>query len=295
MKNQLIISLLVVCVGLPVVAMGTYYVCDNFPVAEEMRKREAQAKEDMLREAERIEEQLRQRGRAAKGVEEEDGIGESQKPVTARGTDAGNVTIKGVSINLPYEQLKQELAKKFGGIKKESEECPGHATETGNDDFDSNFNRFTKGVEFNDPPAFGDEKKSYVFLSEKGWVMVYLVGQEYRDALITQYGAFDFVKNFYYHATAPLNLVGFDVKGSTFIKVANDGLIIYSVDDNPNNAVNGFASSGGKVIYLNSAARSLYLQCEEKKRQKKIEEDAREKAEEEERERKRKARDAGGI
>ena len=151
MKPHILIPLLVVCVGLPVVAMGTYYVCDNFPVAEGMRKREVQYKEDIRREAERIkeerrlareraEEERRQRELAEKRAEEERRQKElaekraeeerRQKELAEKRAEeerrqkelAEKLAIRGVSINLPYEQLKQELAKKFGGIRQTDHE-----------------------------------------------------------------------------------------------------------------------------------------------------------------------------
>ena len=166
MKPHILIPLLVVCVGLPLVVMGTYYVCDNFPTAEGMRKREVQYKEDMRREAEmikeerrlareRAEEEKRQKELAEKRAEEErqrkkeeerrrekekaeeerrlaeeraekekklaaQKKAEAQQLAAQKKAEAQNstkVTIKGISINLPREQLKQELAKKFGGIR----------------------------------------------------------------------------------------------------------------------------------------------------------------------------------
>jgi len=141
MKPHILIPLLVVCVGLPLVAIGTYYVCDNFPTAEGMRKREVQYKEDMRREAEMIKEERRlareraeeerqrkkeeERRREKEKAEEERRLAEERaekekKLAAQKKAEAQNstkVTIKGISINLPREQLKQELAKKFGGIR----------------------------------------------------------------------------------------------------------------------------------------------------------------------------------
>lgn len=147
MKPHILIPLLVVCVGLPLVAIGTYYVCDSFPVAEGMRNREVQYKEDIRREAERIkeerrlareraEEERRQRKLAEKRAEEEkrrrekeqaeeerrlteERAKEEKRLAAQRKAEAqksAKVAIRGISINLPREQLKQELAKTFGGI-----------------------------------------------------------------------------------------------------------------------------------------------------------------------------------
>lgn len=296
MKPHILIPLLVVCVGLPVVAMGTYYVCDNFPVAEEMRKREAQAKEDMLREAERIEEQLRQRGRAAKGVEEEDGIGESQKPVTARGTDAGNVTIKGVSINLPYEQLKQELAKKFGGIGRavdDSRECENRSNRIVHEKafryFDyALLSRKNTRIDFNECTAFDGRVSLFpncvriTFprdFEEKFMKYVTELQKQYGDPIDHYQG----VESGGSHTT---------LRYSVTTRIANDGIIHAIVDTYKCTLIEPAVTTTNFTVWYFGKSMHDYYMGEFKQAQR---ENENRKKQEEERERKRQARDAEGI
>ncbi|MBP5234012.1 MAG: hypothetical protein J6333_11475 [Planctomycetes bacterium] len=141
MKPHIVIPLLVVCVAMPLVAIGTFYLCDSMPFIEEARAREKNYPEEKRLEAEAERSRLAalkaERGRIPEDEHQE--VGEEEKPQTklaettkeakrdaepvARRTDVSTtkkgekVAIGGISINLPLEQLKQELAAKYGGIK----------------------------------------------------------------------------------------------------------------------------------------------------------------------------------
>lgn len=70
MKPHIVIPLLVVCVGLPLVALGVYYLCESLPIAEDMRKREVQGIEEM-RHAKEVAEEKRSLEEAKEKAKEE--------------------------------------------------------------------------------------------------------------------------------------------------------------------------------------------------------------------------------
>lgn len=137
MKPHIVIPLLVVCVGLPLVVVGMYYLLESMPITEAAHAREKEGVEQ--RRSYRIEEEQEESPRRTRNqsadeladvprhtrnqprVESADatnGGGHSTSLMAGFKDDGMHVAIKGVSINLPYERLKQELAAKFGGIKK---------------------------------------------------------------------------------------------------------------------------------------------------------------------------------
>lgn len=121
MKDHIIIPLLVVCVGLPLVTLGMYYLCESLPIVEAARGRE---KDNLAALKQRAEKERDDDGVMASGRqtarsaddETEDRARETERVVVKKNE---KVAINGISINLPYQQLKQELAAKFGGIEYE--------------------------------------------------------------------------------------------------------------------------------------------------------------------------------
>lgn len=137
MKPHIVIILLVVCVATPLVALGMFYLCESMPIIEVARAREQEGMAQ--RQSYRIEEEQEEAPRRTRNqsadeladvprqtrnqsrVELADATnsgGHSTSPMAGFKDDGMHVAIKGVSINLPYERLKQELAAKFGGIKE---------------------------------------------------------------------------------------------------------------------------------------------------------------------------------
>ena len=147
MKPHIVIPLLVVCVGLPLVALGMYYLCESMPIAEDMRKREAQCIAER-RQAKEVAERAAEERRLTTQRDDESPSAEERQFITRRDDesrqreddrtitderpsaetrktaqdvtasqfkdDGKHVAIGGISINLPYEQLKQALAQKYG-------------------------------------------------------------------------------------------------------------------------------------------------------------------------------------
>lgn len=104
MKDHIIIPLLVVCVGLPLVTLGMYYLCESLPIAEDMRKREAQG----------IAERRQARGNDdSTTYEEKDTTNRAPQPNVMASNGGVKVEIMGVSINLPYNEMKQKFAEMF--------------------------------------------------------------------------------------------------------------------------------------------------------------------------------------
>ena len=337
MKPHVLIPLLVVCVGLPLVAIGTYWVCDSFPVAEGMRKREVQYKEDIRREAERIkeerrlareraEEERRQRELAEKRAEEEkrrkeeeerrrekeqaeeerrlaeERAKEEKRLAAQRKAEAqksAKVTIRGISINLPREQLKQELAKTFGGIS-ETDKSRVFFSSKAFRDFDYRGNLLfikTTEITFHEPTAFGGRVRFY---PDCDCVQVCFTtdinnARKYEAALQDQYGdpSEDNIR-----IDDERSIEMFNKKYRIKTWSANDGLIVYVEQydyDNSNATRFKYDPSWFEVYYFNETVRNACIRTSNEnerqsnlKKQQKAEQDA-------ERERKRRARDAAGI
>ena len=108
MNPNIKIPLLVVCVVTLLVAMGMFYSRD------ERKEKEATIDAKDSEKAEKNEDT--KRTMASKSETR-------MTPQKNEVHNSGKVTIKGVSINLPLGQLKQELANKFGGISREGTDC----------------------------------------------------------------------------------------------------------------------------------------------------------------------------
>ncbi len=326
MKPHILIPLLVVCVGLPVVAMGTYYVCDNFPTAEGMRKREVQYKEDIRREAERIkeerrlareraEEERRQRELAEKRAEEEkrrkeeeerrrekekaeeerrlaEERAEKEKQLAAQkkaeAQKSAKVAIKGISINLPYEQLKQELANKFGGIRGTSDKVPATQTVSKQPfiyfDYDMLSSKTTY-IYFNEQTAFGGSVDLYPSCV---CITFYDItqGRKYEKELQKQYG--DATDEYETHYA---NIAGLTEVCDVTTRVMNDGIIHFVECHQRVGGSGGIRSDCCYVWYFGTSIRDYYI----KKKGQVQREEEKQKKQEEERERKLRARDAEGI
>lgn len=288
MKPHIVIPLLVVCVGLPLVALGMYYLCESMPIAEDMRKREAQsiAERRQARGNDNFttydEEDATNRATQTSAVASNDGEKEgyainraSQTNVVAS-NGGKKVEIKGVSINLPFEQLVQELGNKFGGIARAgkvsfiNEGCVSLGFVYLPDNFKWSSSR---PYVFKEPTAFGGE----ICVFENGCVRIaFLRGHDggdlslYEKELQKKYGNGEKIESSDVIQGGPYK--GQQSTDIGIIRILDDGLIIVEFTDAKHPHL-----SSSCVFYFGKSVRDAYLKDKN------------------EWEQKQKMRDAGGI